>query len=151
MNCKGVQSRLSAYIDCELTGSEMLQVRAHLFECTECAREEGELRILKSMLCSGCAPEPAPDFEDRLIRHVFAGKGLDERVQHRSGAPVRLFTAAAAAAALAFAAASFLGSDDRQDGNLAKQEIQLAGDQAYFSGMDPLMGGSVVPIAYGGQ
>ena len=36
MNCGRVSNQLSAYIDRELTGAEMLSVRGHLGDCDSC-------------------------------------------------------------------------------------------------------------------
>jgi len=71
MNCKNVQSLLSAYLDEELSGREMLDIRQHLHDCGDCGHElrciEGVKRILGSAV-----PEPSPDFEDRLVSHVLS-------------------------------------------------------------------------------
>lgn len=48
MNCRHVENCLSAYLDGELTGAEMLQIRRHLSECPECAEEHEMLRTMKS-------------------------------------------------------------------------------------------------------
>ncbi|MER3413433.1 MAG: hypothetical protein C4341_04190 [Armatimonadota bacterium] len=73
MNCATVRSLLSAYLDSELSGSEMQQVRAHLEECADCRAECDGLRDVKSLL-RGLPPCCAPDgLEDRLkasLRHA---------------------------------------------------------------------------------
>lgn len=50
MNCRFVQSRLSAYVDCELTGNEQQAIRAHLEHCLECSQEYETLRKTKSLV-----------------------------------------------------------------------------------------------------
>ncbi len=50
MNCRYVQSRLSAYLDCELSGVEQQQIRSHLEQCIECSIELETLRRTKQML-----------------------------------------------------------------------------------------------------
>ncbi|MDW8107058.1 MAG: anti-sigma factor [Armatimonadota bacterium] len=50
MNCRYVQSRLSAYLDFELSGVEQQQIRNHLEQCVECSRELESLRITKMLL-----------------------------------------------------------------------------------------------------
>ena len=67
MNCKAVQSNLSAYLDRELGHDEFYEVRAHLVACSECQMEEQDLRCLKSLLSEMPSPEPSVDFESRLI------------------------------------------------------------------------------------
>jgi len=66
MNCKTVQTHLSAYLDRELAGDQMLELRAHLNSCKECREEEASVRILKSLLGGLPVPDPSPDFEERL-------------------------------------------------------------------------------------
>jgi anti-sigma factor RsiW len=49
MNCRKVQSLISAYVDSELPGVEMLAVRQHLSDCAECNSEfEALLRIKRA-------------------------------------------------------------------------------------------------------
>ena len=71
MNCKNVQSLLSAYLDEELSGREMIEIREHLYDCGDCAHELRCIEGVKRLL--GCTvPDPSPDFEDRLVLHVLA-------------------------------------------------------------------------------
>lgn len=151
MNCKSVQSQLSAYIDNELSGCEMHLVRAHLAQCAACAAEELDIRRLKGLLSSGAHAEPASDFEERLVQHVFAGRSCEERRQARVFAPVRFMTVAAAAAAAAYFAATLLDARPTRPTADTRGELQFVSDQAYYSGTDPLMGNSVVPIDYAGR
>jgi anti-sigma factor RsiW len=72
MNCKSVQNRLSAYIDRELSGTEMLAVRAHLTCCEMCRIEEEGLRMLKRVLSETPVREPSADFADRLAASIRA-------------------------------------------------------------------------------
>ncbi|MCS7066877.1 MAG: zf-HC2 domain-containing protein [Fimbriimonadales bacterium] len=50
MNCRYVQSHLSAYIDMELTGAEQQRIRAHLEYCMECSAEYETLRRVKHLV-----------------------------------------------------------------------------------------------------
>lgn len=50
MNCRYVQSRLSAYLDFELSGAEQQQIRTHLEQCMICSRELEGLRRTKQLL-----------------------------------------------------------------------------------------------------
>lgn len=50
MNCRYVQSRLSAYLDFELSGVEQQQIRNHLEQCMVCSRELESLRRTKQLL-----------------------------------------------------------------------------------------------------
>jgi len=71
MNCKSVQSRLSAYLDRELGGDELLQMRAHMSLCRECRCEAEGLRALKSLLGGIECPEPPADLPQRLTATVL--------------------------------------------------------------------------------
>lgn len=70
MNCRSVQSRLSAYLDGELTGQEMFCIRDHLNRCAPCQEELSSLRGLKRLIGSIECPEPSRDFESRLAASV---------------------------------------------------------------------------------
>ena len=70
MNCRKVQSLMSAYVDCELSGLEMLAVRQHLSECCECKSESESLFRVKKALGSLCAKHPASDLVNRICSHL---------------------------------------------------------------------------------
>jgi len=70
---------LSAYLDRELAASERDAVRLHLADCDACRHEERELRAFKGILLGVRAPEPAPDFERRLM----------SRLREEASVPVR--------------------------------------------------------------
>ena len=70
MNCKTTVEMLSAYLDRELGSAERDAVRAHLADCDFCRVEERELRTLKGLLLGVRAPEPAFDFEQRLMTRL---------------------------------------------------------------------------------
>src|SRR5207247_1934911 len=61
MHCGRVSNLLSAYLDRELAGAEMLQIRRHLDDCSGCAAEHAALSRVKGMLSGAPAPEPAGD------------------------------------------------------------------------------------------
>ena len=71
MNCKSVQSRLSAYLDRELTGQEQLSIRDHLRDCSECRSEESAIREFKCLLGGLSEIEPPADLADRLCASVI--------------------------------------------------------------------------------
>ena len=70
MNCKSVQNRLSAYLDRELGGDELLQMRAHLSTCRDCRSEAEGLRSLKALLGGIQCPEPPADLAERLTLNI---------------------------------------------------------------------------------
>ena len=79
MHCKSTLGMLSSYIDRELGVEERNAVRLHLTECDRCRVEERDLRALKGLLLGVRAPEPAADFEHRLM----------SRLHQEASAPVR--------------------------------------------------------------
>jgi hypothetical protein len=52
LNCRHIKTLLSAYLDSELTGCQMLVVRRHISHCRDCASELESLRELKELLAS---------------------------------------------------------------------------------------------------
>ncbi|GIV10588.1 MAG: hypothetical protein KatS3mg020_0079 [Fimbriimonadales bacterium] len=65
MNCRYVQSRLSAYLDFELSGTEQQQIRSHLEQCIECSLELESLKRTKQILRQ--LPVVAPSREPEHI------------------------------------------------------------------------------------
>src|SRR5437667_11763584 len=62
MNCGRVSNQLSAYIDRELTGVEMLHIRRHLDDCDPCRSEYEALCRMKTLLGGLRSVEPHPGF-----------------------------------------------------------------------------------------
>lgn len=61
---------LSAYIDGELTGQEMLGLRDHLSRCRECRDEHYSLKTMKYLLSSLPEKEPRPEWVAYLAESV---------------------------------------------------------------------------------
>ncbi len=68
MNCGRVSNQLSAYIDRELTGAEMLTIRRHLGDCDDCQAEYEALCRMKMLLGRLQSPSPGPDFVPATLR-----------------------------------------------------------------------------------
>lgn len=98
MNCTSVRNLLSAYLDSELSGSEMQRVRAHLEECAACRAECDGLREVKSLL-RGLPPCCAPEgMEERLKAALRqAERPLPMRVEPTVATGLTLAAAAAIA------------------------------------------------------
>jgi anti-sigma factor RsiW len=62
MLCGRVTNLLSAYLDRELTGAEMLQVREHLARCAACCQEHERLAATKALLGRMAAAEPRGEY-----------------------------------------------------------------------------------------
>ena len=70
MNCRKVQNLISAYVDCELPGVEMLAVRQHLSDCPECNSEFESLLRVKRAYGSMSPKEPSPALAHRIYREI---------------------------------------------------------------------------------
>jgi hypothetical protein len=68
MNCRYVQSRLSAYLDFELSGDEQQLIRSHLETCIECSCEYESLRRTKQLLRQIPTVKPHTGPEQVLLR-----------------------------------------------------------------------------------
>jgi hypothetical protein len=81
MLCGRVTNLISAFIDRELTGADMLQVREHLDGCGACRHEYDALARMKSLLGRMPAAEPRPDYVAATVLrlHVAQGRAPVER------------------------------------------------------------------------
>jgi anti-sigma factor RsiW len=70
MNCGRVSNQLSAYLDRELTGMEMLQIRCHLSDCDRCCAEYEALQRMKMLLGRLRSIEPPQAFVTEAVRRV---------------------------------------------------------------------------------
>lgn len=61
MNCRKVQNLISAYIDSELTGIEMLAIRDHVNHCGSCDQEYKSLLRLKRSFGRMSTKQPSED------------------------------------------------------------------------------------------
>lgn len=68
MNCHRVQSLISAYVDCELPGVEMLSIRQHLNQCSECNLEFESLLSIKRAFGRLQPRRPASDLPNRIFQ-----------------------------------------------------------------------------------
>ena len=66
MNCRSTETKMSAYIDQELGGNDMLIVREHLTRCSKCQREFSNIKSIKAGLRNMKSQAPSEDFEKRL-------------------------------------------------------------------------------------
>ena len=70
MNCHRVSSLISAYIDGELTGVEMLEIRRHFDDCQSCSLQYESLRETKQMLARLSYTEPRAGLADRICSQL---------------------------------------------------------------------------------
>lgn len=148
MNCRCAQNLLSAFIDGELAGVEMIRVRDHLTTCTSCREEVESLRAMKRMLGMAKQIEPPMGFEDRLATMVLVAKD-----NHRVSTPTwRLaLTTSLAAAAVVFVLlqvtrpATPTSASNPTVSNVA---FDVQSDQSYVATSDPFGGQApVMPVS----
>jgi anti-sigma factor RsiW len=70
MNCRRVSSLVSAHIDGELTGVEMLEIRRHLEECRACMLQYESLRYTKQLLSRLQYAQPRPGFSESICARL---------------------------------------------------------------------------------
>lgn len=70
MNCRHVTNLMSAYVDGELTGTEMLTIRRHISDCPDCADEWEATRIIKQAVSGLGAVTPRKDFAVSILRRL---------------------------------------------------------------------------------
>lgn len=70
MNCRRVSSLISAYIDGELTGVEMLEIRRHLDYCRSCTLQYESLRLTKQLLSGLAYAEPRAGLAGRICTRL---------------------------------------------------------------------------------
>lgn len=68
MNCRRVVNLMCAYIDAELTGTEMLAIRRHISECDECAEEYESMRVVKHAVSRLASIAPRKDFASSILK-----------------------------------------------------------------------------------
>ena len=137
MSCKAIQHKLSAYLDGELAGYEMLDIRSHLHRCKGCEQEYEELRRLKRLM--GNLPEnnPGEEFAERLKQKVFQPTSFKP-----APVPVAMISGLAFAAALLVSIAALHSHRpttpvaNTNPPVSAPSSFDLARDQAYQNGGD---------------
>lgn len=91
MNCRRVSNLLSAYIDAELTGFEMLDIRAHLDQCAPCRQEHQSLQETKRLL--GSLALKTPRLELDALLHAEAQRAAQQHPLSRRWVPAWLTAA----------------------------------------------------------
>ena len=74
MTCTQTQNMISAYMDKELSGVDMMIISQHLRQCPDCSAEYQQLLNIKRMMAALQGPAPSPAFEQRLVDSVMASQ-----------------------------------------------------------------------------
>ncbi|HRF60523.1 MAG TPA: anti-sigma factor [Fimbriimonadaceae bacterium] len=149
MNCRCAQNLLSAYVDGELAGVEMLRLREHLGVCPACREEVEALRAMKRLLSRSPQVEPPAGFEDRLAAIVLTS----DATRHRPGTPIwRLaLTTSLAAATIVFVLLQVMRPSPASNGARtapADVAFDVQSDQSYMATSDPFGGQApVMPVS----
>ena len=150
MNCGNVQNALSAYIDRELTGEQMLCIRDHIKYCPECAQELLALSALKSELVKLPSIEPRAELEREILQAINRedSEARPARLSRRSLGTLVATSVAAAALALLTYNAFFGASQTEQVAEEprfdAVTDHAVGGDDP-FAGSAPLMPAGMRP------
>lgn len=154
MNCKSAESRLSAYVDSELSGREMLALKDHVSHCSSCRQELESIRSIKCLMGSFLQVEPPAGLEERIARAV----------RMRCEVPVPRVSMQRIQVAWPLAAGLIFGSMAvtimimevaparpaiKQSRKSVPIEFEVQRDQAYSAGTDPYMGAPVISASYG--
>lgn len=139
MNCKSTAQLLSAYVDRELSGEAMLQVRTHLHQCPACLQELEIMKAMKESFSLLADPEPSPEFSARMREAVFSQPVPSRGIVWPN---FRLASLCAVAAGLgALLAIRYADSGPKPDLSASKGvPYEIARDQAFSAGGDPLNG-----------
>jgi anti-sigma factor RsiW len=154
MNCRLVQSRISAFVDRELDQAETKAIQAHLDQCAGCAAVLADSLRTKRLLGALPASRPKGDFEDRLITAVRQ-EATKVRLQQPGWLPIRFgwVTAAVAAAAAVAAVVMFRPTGSPESGSVAASASDLPDgmerDQFYYQANNPLSNG--IPVSLEGR
>jgi anti-sigma factor RsiW len=70
MNCNRVTNLMSAYVDGELTGAEMLAIRRHIHGCEECSDEYESTRVMKQAVAGLRNVAPRKDFAQAILARI---------------------------------------------------------------------------------
>ncbi len=125
MNCRRVVSLMSAYVDGELTGVEMLDIRRHLAECSECEEEYEAVLLTKQAVSRLISVAPREEFVAMLMSNLNVvqvspyQKAANSlwRLVHTKMAPVAAAAAAAGVAIFIMTSGNF-ESDDQMAASL---------------------------------
>lgn len=153
MNCRYVESRLAAYIDGELEGFEMLQVRSHVLDCQACGKELEEMRLVKASLGNLPVRCAGKDLEQRLLAMIAEE---DRKTVAVPGLQMKLGWGGVAVAAMAAVCAVVVFGLNRNGVEANPVQPMAAAprdgfeqDQIYFQSSNPLSAG--VTVSYEGH
>jgi anti-sigma factor RsiW len=133
VNCRVAESLISPYLDGELSGAQMSQMRRHLSECPGCQREIEEFRALKSLLAVSHDMQADERLHDRMMAGMSARSAkMDQKAWVAGLAAVT----SAFALYAAFLTASHINQPVQAEAR-ADNHYNAASDSIYDVGGDP--------------
>jgi len=136
MNCRFVHRKLSAYLDSEMSGREMLEMRKHLDQCSHCRQALSQLRALRQMLHEIQVPEIPEGLEGRLLMALDHQKPM--RRVARNPYQWVLVGVALGAICVGLVLPRSKTTAPVQNNVATNTGYELAMEQAYTIGADPL-------------
>jgi predicted anti-sigma-YlaC factor YlaD len=70
MKCETIFSQLSSYVDDELDGKGLLEIKQHLQSCENCQKQLHEIKNVKRLLTDISAPQVSASFEKNLLQRT---------------------------------------------------------------------------------
>lgn len=122
---------LSAYLDRELPGDQMLAMRSHVERCADCTAELESLRGLKSELSALPMCSPPEDLAENILRQVRISEPATKERRLSWGLMVATSLAAATLALLAFN--SFFDTSPTQQIAVDGTEFDSGSDYNHYS------------------
>lgn len=151
MNCRSAESRLSAYVDGELGGFEMLSLREHLSTCRSCSREADAIRHAKRLFSALPDHEPDQDFLDRLHSTVLQ-QSRSKRESIPWGHIALVGSLAAACTAFVFVRLQRAPVRESTSPRTEIASFDVNRDQAFVAGADSFGGRApIIPATYGSR
>jgi anti-sigma factor RsiW len=139
MSCKSIQSKLSAYLDGEMSGTEMQSVRSHVHGCHACQSELDGLKSVQMVLRGlPASPEPSAELPQFIGRNIIKSKRSHLRLGLALAVPAIVLTVISYPRPAA--------QTNVQDRDLVIHR-QLAKDQIFDAGNDSTSGASLVHFA----
>jgi len=141
MNCRHVSQSLSAFLDGELSGVQMIAVRHHLSECRACRYELEGLKATQTALRSLPNATPISPSHEAMMSRV---KARQPRIRERLHAAGMVTVSSVAAAVLALALFNRLNPQSPVAGKDSMAPFTASSDLPYVAGADPF--GNHVPL-----
>jgi anti-sigma factor (TIGR02949 family) len=140
MRCAECRDRLDAYLDDELTPSELDVMRAHVAECPDCASEYAILAATSHKLKEDLVHYPAPD----VLKARILGALSEQRLSDAAPGASWLHWTRLAAAALVIAIASSAGTVAVLNRGVVSRSVA---DELLASHVRSLMPGHLTDVA----